>query len=216
MLLSSIYSQAQYYREDNGFGLKVHVCVPTSGYSCDEELDRVYRGVSFGVQIDNRWYFWHDNRYEKAIAFNAHWLDFTLGKGDITGTEIQLADESDENSKTEIVENVTKSATHTEIGLLGIGLIYTGYLEGNRAIDVFYNIDPTLALVSGGPFNDEYNCAGYPDKHPHYLGAGFTHNIGAAFRWSEIFQTGIEFRYGHIFSNGASSNSIKAFFGFKF
>lgn len=215
----TLAATAQNPGQDNGLGLKISIGSVASDYGCPEgktvttlgiktSTEYEVSGALFGFALDNRWYVWHNDRH--GIAVNAHWLDLTVIDGDIeTTVKTPL-------SKTTFEQD----AVAGELGFLGVGPMYTFYLGNQMALDGYYNLVPTAQYISIDNDSDD------GDETTEYIGFGFTHNIGAAFRW-RFLQAGFEFRIGEIELENtdddvkdddydAGASSFKAFVGFKF
>lgn len=202
--------------EDNGLGIRLNVGFPGGDYSqkvtdyhgpktITFDAFQPVNGVSFGLSLDNRWYVWHNNKLGAAIQ--ARWLDANIMFGELA------------NHKP---FNDTKYAdlTNIEGGILGVGPMFTFYLNNDMAIDAYYNIMPTYVYSmqtedpDGEIFTQEFK----------YQGFGVTHHIGAAFRW-KVLQAGLEYRIGTIgmedvdnerHEMDASMNSFRVNLGVKF
>ena len=208
---------AQNPGEDNGFGLKLHVAIPGSEYGNEGKTsnslyttEREYSGLLFGIDLDNRWYVWHNDMF--GVAVNAHWMDFSFGAGEIETTAKSKASLGSLSVKSSSSVDVT----NMEVGLLGVGPMFTFYLGHDMAVDGYYNIVPTaMCMFEENQKDDEDDYF--------FWGAGLTHNVGAAFRW-KFLQTGLEYRLGNMdleeddedIEYEASANSLRVFFGFKF
>lgn len=220
LLSMALGASAQNPGEDNGFGLKLQVGIPGNNYGCPENHSETgysckyeYSGAMFGLGLENRWYVWHNDKM--GVAVHARWMDILLGGGEVTAKTSIIGEK---------VFSETVDVMNVELGLLGVGPMYTFYFGHDMAVDGYYNIVPTymLAVYEAGT-----------DDDIHMGGFGFTHNIGAAFRW-KFLQAGLEYKLGEIeledydgptTSSGISSadnsydakaNGLKVFFGFKF
>ena len=202
---------AQNPGEDNGFGLKLHVAIPGSEYGCNDNSSAVtneYSGTLFGIDLDNRWYVWHNDMF--GVAVNAHWMDFSFGSGEIESkSKAKILGKDLYSGETDV--------TNMELGLLGVGPMFTFYIGHDMAVDGYYNIVPTSMFMMVDSADDD-------DDDPFYWGVGLTHDVGAAFRW-KFLQAGVEYRLGKIeledsdIDNSefdANANSLRLFMGFKF
>ncbi|MCQ2194687.1 MAG: hypothetical protein MJZ28_07005 [Paludibacteraceae bacterium] len=213
LLSMALGASAQNPGEDNGFGLKLQVGIPGNNYGCPENhsetgysLKHEYSGAMFGLGLENRWYVWHNDKM--GVAVHARWMDILLGGGEVT-------------TKTSIIGKKVSSETvdvmNVELGLLGVGPMYTFYFGHDMAVDGYYNIVPTYMLAV-------YEAEKDDDDDVFMGGFGFTHNIGAAFRW-KFLQAGLEYKLGEIEledyddnveNYDSKANGLKVFFGFKF
>ena len=193
--------------EDSGFGLKLHagLCIGGFGdtevdgktFSATEDGEDVKNTPLFGMSIDNRWYVANPGQF--GIGIDARWLDLGIGKS-------KFSYEGVETSKT----------TNVEVGMIMPGVVGTFYLDNDMAIDLFYNIGPSVFVqMSEGLLDaatDAQNTANNITKNEYlsdidgfddfnnledaldktYFDFGFSHFIGAAFRY-KIFQGGVEY-----------------------
>lgn len=194
--------------EDNGFGLKLNVGIAggaytkeytVSGYgiSYSSSVDMDRSGIGGGLALDNRWYIKPQPKW--GIAVDARWLDFQY-----SACSLDDDDNVDINS--------------IEAGILGVGPLFTYYLNDDMAIDAYYNIVPTLAVAASSSDDDN-------SDDMTYLGFGVAHHVGAAFRY-KVFQGGVEYRLGKINVENtdddwdddmdAPMNQFRIFVGFKF
>ena len=223
----SLNASAQKAGEDNGFGIRLNVGFQggTSYLSADApffgKMSEPYNidGTSFGLTLDNRWYVWHNDKMGAAIQ--ARWFDANYFSGELN------YDLGPFN-----MFDLGPSIDYKQIdgGVLGVGPMFTWYLNDNMAIDAYYNIMPTVAYAQVSTVEDIENAWGMPtgeteETESNYWGAGISHHIGAAFRY-KIFQAGLEYRFGKIKdmdefdldteSMDCSLNRFKINLGFKF
>lgn len=201
--------------EDNGLGIRLNVGISGGDYS-QEYTDDHYSpamtpealypvsGTSFGLILDNRWYVWHNNKLGAAIQ--ARWLDANIMLGELANFKPY--------NDTKYVD-----MTNIEGGILGVGPMFTFYLNNDMAIDAYYNIMPTY-IHSSMQMDERYEFV----QEYKFHGFGVTHHIGAAFRW-KVLQAGLEYRIGTIgmeeseyegFEMDASMNSFRVNLGVKF
>jgi len=188
--------------EDNGLGLRLSIGFP-GGNSCTYKNDFPgtsfsVDGVAFGLSLDNRWYVYHNDKF--GIAVQGRWLDVNYVSGKLGydtglfGLEVESEDE----------------ATQVTGGVLGVGPVFTWYLNDDMAIDAYYNIMPAVNYtqlkmydVDGEyAWNDKTQTFEYfetteSEGENNFWGIGVTHHIGAAFRW-KVLQAGLEYRFGTI------------------
>lgn len=223
----SLNASAQKAGEDNGFGLRLNVGFgggTVTAITEDEDFDFSgsfdVDGVSFGLTLDNRWYVWHNDKMGAAIQ--ARWFDANYLSGELN-YDLGPFDMFDLGGP---------SIDYKQIdgGVLGVGPMFTWYLNNDMAIDAYYNIMPTVAYAQVTTEEDVVNAWGMPtgeteETESNYWGAGISHHIGAAFRY-KVFQAGLEFRFGKIKdmeefdldteSMDCSLNRFKINLGFKF
>lgn len=186
LLSMSVFAQEQ--GDDNGFGLKIHAGICGSNYgaqkaevdlgplSGDSEWKKDENRSNkplFGFSMDNRWYVANPGNF--GIAIDARWMDMAIGKSkwEKEGVEYQ-------------------TATNLQIGLLMPGVIGTFYLDNEMAIDAFYNIGPSVAVSFAESSLETTNEAMKDALEDTSWGFGFSHFIGAAFRY-KVFQAGVEY-----------------------
>jgi len=112
----------------------------------------------------------------------ANWVDITAGV------------------KTGVENGYDWARLVTDVSFFEIGPIGTYALTTEIALDAYYNLRPTgfasVMLISDSGDDETYT----------YLGFGFTHAIGAAFRYKAL-NIGLEFVAGGIDSEGIYSGS---------
>ncbi|MBO4805125.1 MAG: hypothetical protein J5554_03710, partial [Paludibacteraceae bacterium] len=132
---------AQNPGEDNGFGLKLRVAIPSSEYGCNDNTSSItneYSGILYGIDLDNRWYVWHNDMF--GVAVNAHWMDFSFGTGEIeTKSTAKILGKDLYSGETDV--------TNMEFGFLGVGPMFTFYIGHDMAVDGYYNIVPTSRFM---------------------------------------------------------------------
>lgn len=218
MLGLTFNMSAQNSGEDNGFGLKLHIGIPSSDYGCPESTSTslystkyTTSAAMFGLDLDNRWYVWHNNHF--GVAVDAHWLDLSIGAGEYEAKTTYKISSYDLAEK-----KYTADLISFEAGFLGVGPMFTYYIGHDMAVDGYYKIVPTYLFAITEDPEDE-------DDSLFYGGFTFTHNVGAAFRW-KFLQAGLEYRLGNVemeefdsdddFEYDSKANSLRIFFGFKF
>ena len=153
-----------------------------------------------GIEWGNRWYFSPTETMGFGLMIN--WLDATYSKKEISVSGIPT------------LTRAVLDLTFIEIGPLG-----TYALSDDMAVDGYYNLRPTWFT---SVLSDNTESFGYS-------GFGFSHAIGAAFRY-KIFNVGMEYVFGGINSIAVSSknediniadvktkaNSFRIKLGFKF
>ncbi len=188
-------ASAQKAGEDNGFGIRLNVGFQggTSYLNADApffgKMSEPYNidGTSFGLTLDNRWYVWHNDKMGAAIQ--ARWFDVNYLNGTL-GYDLGFFD---------IDSDIDIMSING--GLLGVGPMFTWYLNDDMAIDAYYNIMPAVAYSQIKSTEEKYSSVfGTYDEvesEENYLGFGISHHIGAAFRW-KVLQAGLEYRFGKI------------------
>ena len=197
--------------EDNGLGLRLNFGFPAGTTTLSENGWPEYYtvdGVQFGLSLDNRWYVWHNDKV--GIAVQGRWLDANFLSGEL-GFDVPF------------FGSVGPTIDLTEIsgGILGVGPLFTWYLNDDMAIDAYYNVMPAVnysKITMNGEYDDK-------ETENNFWGIGVTHHVGAAFRW-KVLQAGLEYRIGKIngmeefdFDNlemDASMNSFRLNLGVKF
>lgn len=167
----------------NGFSINLNVGIPSGDYglSSDDNLDSKYQlGSIWGLQVGNRWYFSPKEKYGFGLMVN--WVDITAGVK--TGTQSSF--------------DWTRSVA--DVSFFEIGPLGTFAITKDIALDAYYNLRPTgfasVMLISGSNEDETYTYAGF----------GFTHAIGAAFRYKAL-NLGLEFVMGSVNSDGTYSGS---------
>lgn len=107
-----------------------------------------------------------------------------------------------------------------DVGFLELGPVGTYALNEAMALDAYYNLRPTVSTTVTNDF----------DVVTAFAGSGFTHAIGAAFRW-KVLSIGVESAFGEVtsdlyyedgeqmdvgFSETTSNKRFRIIFGFKF
>jgi hypothetical protein len=174
----------------NGGSINLVIGFPSSTYgvTSDSNIDSKYQLSSiWGIQWGNRWYFKPKEKYGFGLMVN--WLDLSIGA--TTGTETSY----------------DWARAVVDFSFLEIGPVGTYALTKDIALDAYYNLRPTgfsSAIVtsnSGGKSIDESMT---------YVGVGFTHALGAAFRYRAL-NLGLEYVMGSLDSEGkytGSSNDV--------
>jgi len=167
----------------NGFSINLVTGIPSSqyGFSNFDNIDSEYQlGSIWGLQVGNRWYFSPKENFGFGLMVN--WVDITAGV------------------KTGVENGYDWARLVTDVSFFEIGPIGTYALTTEIALDAYYNLRPTgfasVMLISDSGDDETYT----------YLGFGFTHAIGAAFRYKAL-NIGLEFVAGGIDSEGIYSGS---------
>lgn len=226
MAMISLNAFAQLSESDNGFGIKLGVGIPSSDYGTIEKGESKV-GINFGLEIDNRWYVWHNDKI--GVAINARWFDMSYGAGNGSSTDdITLFGKKIGSLELEYEQSVFYC------NMLGVGPMFTFYLNQDMAIDAYYNINPAFQYT----FVTTTETTTYIDKTEDSesssfdmatLGAGFAHVFGASFRY-KVFQAGVEYNLATLSTESVSSdieemdfedidfsgNFFKIYLGFKF
>jgi len=187
---------------NNGFSIKVTYGIPSSSFGTDSPVESSQEyGVLYGLQLGNQWYI---NPMEKlGFGIMVNWIDLSGASKSGSGWERETYD----------------------LSALELGPIGTYAITKQMAIDVYYNLRPTLILnkVEGSYYwEGEYHH--YSDT---WQGAAFTHAIGAGFRWRAL-SAGMEYVFGSVeddeyfmFGDGSGfgemqANSFRFLIGVKF
>jgi len=156
----------------NGFSIQLIIGVPFPEYGVDKdaEVAKEYQFSSlFGLQLGNRWYFTNSDQF--GIGLMVNWFDISTA---LTSYEIME----------ETIGRLTVEATFLEFEPIG-----TYAINSTMAVDAYYNLRPaglaTVAIDENTNLSDEV------------YGSGFTHALGAAFRW-KVLSVGIESVLGNI------------------
>jgi hypothetical protein len=170
----------------NGFSINAVMGIPSAEYGLakDDEVSSDYAlGSLWGLQLGNRWYFSPTEQF--GIGLMVNWADITFsGKA---GTE----------------GNVDWGRAAFDLTFIELGPVGTIALTDDIAIDGYYNLRPTwfgsaLVIMDISGFADDETFA--------YAGFGFSHAIGAAFRWKAL-NIGVEYVLGSINSVGSYTGS---------
>ncbi len=178
---------------DNGFGLKLQVGIAGGSFSKEiagQKVEMDHSGIGYGLELDNRWYVWHNDKMGAAI--NARWLDFEY----TPGTTSYKGLEEDVNS--------------VEAGILGVGPMFTYYLGNNMAVDAYYNIVPSVSAAIG----DDVTYLGFGLAH--HAGAAFRYKVfqaGCEYRFGKFEVADVD---DDDFTMDAPLNNLRIFLGFKF
>jgi len=167
----------------NGFNVNLNVGIPSGQYgvSSEDDIDSEYQlGSIWGLQLGNRWYFSPTEKYGFGLMVN--WVDITAGVK--SGTE----------------DGYDWARSVADVSFFEIGPIGTYALTSDIAIDAYYNLRPTgfASIMMISDSNDDENYT--------YAGFGFTHAIGAAFRFKAL-NIGLEYVMGSVDSDGTYSGS---------
>jgi hypothetical protein len=171
-----------------GFNINLVTGFPSSNYGTtrDNNSDNNFDSKDqirsiWGLQLGNRWYFSPKEKYGFGLMVN--WLDITAGVK--SGTE----------------GSYDWARSVADVSFIEIGPVGTYALTKDIALDAYYNLRPTgfasimLLTPSSGSGDDETFI---------YAGFGFTHAIGAAFRYKAL-NIGLEYVMGGVNSEGTYS-----------
>jgi len=198
-ILSNIHAQKAI---KNGFSINAVIGLASESFGLDniESMNsEVQVKMLYGIQLGNRWYFNPTEQY--GIGLMVNWIDFAIG------------------AKSTTINNSEFGIAAIDFTFLEVGPVGTYAISEDMAIDGYYNLRPTVfgyAIVDED--EDSYVAAG----------AGFSHTLGAAFRYNKL-NVGIEYVLGGINvsqeeSDGInipnnekmSVNNFRIVFGFKF
>jgi len=169
----------------NGASINLVIGIPSSiyGVESDSEIDSKYQlGSIWGIQWGNRWYFKPKEKYGFGLMVN--WLDISAGVK--TGSE----------------DDYDWGRSVADVSFLELGPIGSYVLTKDIAMDAYYNLRPTsfasIMVITNSDEDETYT----------YSGFGFTHAIGAAFRYKAL-NIGLEYVMGSIDSDGTYSGSYE-------
>jgi hypothetical protein len=168
----------------NGASVNLVIGIPSSTYgvTSDSKIDSKYQlGSIWGIQWGNRWYFKPKEKYGFGLMVN--WLDITAGVK--TGTE----------------SSYDWARSVADVSFLEVGPVGTYALTSDIALDAYYNLRPTgfasiMMLTPDSGADETYT----------YSGFGFTHALGAAFRYKAL-NIGLEYVMGSIDCEGTFTGS---------
>jgi hypothetical protein len=168
----------------NGFSINLNVGIPSGDYGVSEDdniIDELKMSSIWGLQVGNRWYFSPKENYGFGLMVN--WVDITAGV------------------KSGIKNSYDWARSVADVSFFEIGPIGSYVLTKDIALDAYYNLRPTgfasIIMYSSSFEGDEtYTFAGF----------GFTHALGAAFRYKAL-NIGLEYVMGSINSEGTYSSS---------
>jgi len=156
----------------NGFSIQLIVGIPSPEYGVDKdaEVPKEFQFSSlFGLQLGNRWYFTNSDQF--GIGLMVNWFDISTALASYETVQ-------------EKITRLTAEATFLELGPIG-----TYAINADMAVDAYYNLRPTgLATVA---IDENSNL------EDDVYGSGFTHALGAAFRW-KVLSVGVESVFGNI------------------
>ncbi len=165
----------------NGTSLNFVIGVPSSSFGSENSVESDYQyGALLGFNVGQRWYIKPQENYGFGVM--AKWLD-------VAGTY---------KSGTMLGNDWTRAAF--DISFLEVGPIGTYAINCDMAIDVYYNLRPTVLVDLS---NQKYST---DDVTTVYSGFGLTHAIGTAFRW-RILNVGVEYVAGSVTSSGSYNGS---------
>jgi hypothetical protein len=159
----------------NGFSINLIGGFPPSTYglTSDSNLDDKYKfGFIGGLQIGNRWYFSPKEKFGFGLIVN--WVD-------ISGAFKSTADEFGQLDRTAV-----------DFSVCEIGPIGTLALTDNIALDLYYNLRPTVFATYY-----VFSSNSLEDDDVGYGGIGLSHAFGTAFRW-KVLNLGLEYVLGSI------------------
>jgi hypothetical protein len=166
----------------NGFSINLVTGIPSSQYGDDNIASEYQLGSIWGLQVGNRWYFSPKENFGFGLMVN--WVDITAGV------------------KTGVENGYDWGRSVADVSFFEIGPIGTYALTTEIALDAYYNLRPTgfasVMLISDSGDDETYT----------FVGFGFTHAIGAAFRYKAL-NIGLEFVAGGINSEGFYSGSYE-------
>lgn len=189
--------QAQKDRKlTNGFSINLITGFPSAAFGEEDDVssERKYPAL-FGLKFGNRWYFTTTEKY--GIGLMVNWIDIAMAMKSYNhrGTEYARAT--------------------ADVSLFPLGPIGTMVINDDMAIDGYYNLRYTgFATVYGSSSDDMESMSG----------AGFSHALGAAFRWKAL-NVGLEYVMGSIkceyseyadITSKLKTNSLRINLGFKF
>ena len=168
-LLSNIQAQRAI---KNGFSINAVLGIPSENFGLDGVPELLNSDLQlkmlYGLQLGNRWYFKTTNQY--GIGLMVNWIDFTVG---LKSTTIGYSD---------------YGIAALDFTFLEMGPIGTFAISEDMAIDGYYNLRPTVfSWAIASEDEDSYAAAG----------TGFSHTIGAAFRYKAL-NIGLEYVLGSI------------------
>jgi len=183
--MSNIHAQRAIKK---GTSLNLVIGFPSDTYGMEEDdVSNTNLGTIWGIQYGNRWYIAPTEKFGVAVMVN--WIDFTFGL----------------KSGTETIDLGVGPTVQTEwaravldISLIELGPLATFAINDDMAIDGYYNLRPTI--ISSALVRTTVSVSG--DDTYGYAGFGFSHAIGAAFRW-KVLNIGLEYVTGGINSSGA-------------
>lgn len=153
----------------NGFSIIGQVGFPSDEFGTSEPVDSEFAyGVSWGLQIGNRWYFSPQEKYGFGLMVN--WVDVTWVR-----------------KNTETTFGKIERAT-LDIGVGEVGPVGTYAFSEALALDAYYNLRPTIMSTAYQIDNDDSEG---------YGGFGVTHAFGAGFRYNMLF-FGLEYVVGTV------------------
>jgi hypothetical protein len=162
----------------NGFSINLITGIPSNkfGVSSDSKINDLYHlGGIWGLKFGNRWYFKPKEKYGFGLMVN--WVDYASAIKSGTNNGVDW---------TRLVMDVS---------FLEIGPVGTYAISKDIALDAYYNLRPTELMHGLNNSNDETIL---------YVGLGFSHALGAAFRY-KFLNFGLECVFGGINSSGKLS-----------
>jgi hypothetical protein len=175
---TNLYAQKD-RKLSNGASVNLVIGFPSSTYgmTSDDKMDSKYQlGSIWGIQWGNRWYFKPKEKY--GIGLMVNWLDITAGIK--SGTE----------------SGYDWARSVADVSFIEVGPVGTYVLTKDIALDAYYNLRPTgfasITMITPDSGDDQTFT---------YSGFGFTHALGAAFRYRAL-NVGFEYIMGSINSDG--------------
>jgi hypothetical protein len=189
-ILVSILTTNVFAKKDrtlsNGSSINLVIGFPASTYglTSDSNVDPKYQlGSIWGIQWGNRWYFSPKEKF--GFGLMANWVDLSIGVK--TGTEY----------------GSDWARSVVDFSFLETGPIGTYVLTKDIALDAYYNLRPTAFASVIGYTNSSSTSF---DETISYVGFGFTHALGTAFRYKAL-NVGLEYVMGSINSDGTRTGS---------
>ena len=135
----------------------------------------------YGIKLGNRWYFNPNEKYGFGLMVN--WFDISLGVS------------------TDYIDNTKYAIADIVISAIELGPIGTYAISGDMAIDGYYNLKPTVFSSAIANENEDSYAA---------AGIGFSHVLGAAFRY-KVLNIGLEYSFGSVNVSNEEANGIHSF-----
>lgn len=193
--LFSMNMMAQEQGYDNGLEVKFQVGLGNKGkYGLPQKL--VKNGnlegysamTTFGGTLANRWYLAYPGNC--GLALQVKWVEFNGGKGEYNYT--------DQLGALNSLVSVTQNLSFLNIDALGLGAIFSIYLNTHTALDVKYDVAPSLLAVGykGVDYSvlDNNFSTGDDKDDTHYeKGLGASQTIGLALRY-RLLEIGAEYK----------------------
>lgn len=173
LLLGAVNNVQAQRTLSKGFSVSGAIGIPFGTYGYSEAPASNYQLSSYmGVQMGHRWYFSPSKTFGVGLMIN--WLDISLGA---TG---------------DVENNIDWGKAVFDITVLEFGPIATYAISDDIALDGYFNIRPGIVSTAFV----EIPTSGVQESWV-YAGSGFTHTLGAAFRWKAL-NVGLEYVGGGI------------------